>query len=88
MGIDIYDGYSYEEDDDPRTWVDTKPVEIVEIEISEDDFEVDTWFYWDSAEELVNAWSYYQAKRKLLQNLVDDNTRHVVGFLLDEEYQG
>lgn len=44
--------------------------------------------YWETAIELINAWSAYQAKRKLYLNASDYETRHKVWHIVEKSYGG
>lgn len=44
--------------------------------------------YWEAAIDLINAWSAYQAKRKLYLNANDYETRHKVWHIVEKNYGG
>ena len=44
--------------------------------------------YWRAAENLVNAWSNYQAKKKLYINATHNETRHKVWKVVMDNYDG
>lgn len=70
-----------------------------EFEEGTSDFDLDFWLdgfeeatisheYWEAAIELINAWSAYQAKRKLYLNASDYETHHKVWHIVEKNYGG
>lgn len=74
--------YSFEEKDDERTtWIEVPDAEPFDAEVTATE-------YWQTAVEVVNAWSQYRAKAKLYFNATHEETRNAVWHVIVEKYDG
>ena len=83
--LNYEEGYFIEENDDPRTWIESSYQEDVEEakEPSEDYSD-----YWKAALIVINDWSEYMGKKKLYINATHEETRHKVAHIIDESFGG
>ena len=78
MKLPVFEDYSFEEKDDPRT--------LQFIEAADVDEEI--FSYWTLALDLINVWASYQSKKKLYINATTQETQHKVWDVIVKTYNG